>query len=83
MDLIHAIIADFKQRRTQLREDALAQGINGTTGVFYEYGPYGIQAYYEPETNEFVELIADHRGGPLPGEPSVIYTIHPPKGEKW
>lgn len=83
MELIHAIITDFKHRRAQLKEKALAEGLNGTTAVLYEYGPYGIQAFYEPGLDEFVELIADRRGGPLPGEPSVIYTLHPPKDEKW
>lgn len=83
MELIHSIIADFKQRRAELREEALAEGINGTTAVLYEYESYGIQAFYEPEIDEFVEIIVGRRGGLLPGEPSVIYTIHPPKGEKW
>lgn len=83
MELIHAIISDFKQRRAELREEALAEGVHGTITVLYEYGPYAIQAFYEPEIDEFVEIIGGRRGGPLPGEPSVIYTIHPPQGERW
>ncbi|MBK9287096.1 MAG: hypothetical protein IPN38_05275 [Flavobacteriales bacterium] len=83
MEPVTTIIAHFKEQREALVAQAMADEIEGLVCVFYKDGDMGMQAFYDKDLGEFVELIANWIGEPLPGQPGVIYTITPPVGEKW
>ena len=82
MELAHNILADLKQRRTQLVAEALADPVQGLVVVFFDHGPYGVQAYYEKDTDEFVEIDFYLKGVP-DEEIKLNYAIHPPRGKAW
>jgi len=84
MEKFNKVIADFKERRAALVAEAKADVVpSGLVCVFYELDHLGIQAFYEMDTDEFTELVVSLRKEALPGEPTVVCTITPPRGESW
>ena len=78
------VIADFKQRRAALAAEGMADVVpSGLVCVLYELDNLGIQAFYEKDTDEFSELIVSLSTEAPPGEPTIICTITPPRGECW
>ncbi|HRO99077.1 MAG TPA: hypothetical protein PLN54_06540 [Flavobacteriales bacterium] len=82
MELAHEILADLKQHRAQLVAQAKADPVQGLVVLNYDYGPYGVQAYYEKDTDEFVEIDFYLKGVP-DEEIKIGHTIHPPSGKAW
>ncbi|HPF91741.1 MAG: hypothetical protein H6592_01670 [Flavobacteriales bacterium] len=82
MEIAHDIIADLQQRRTRLVAEAKADPIQGMVVLTYDHGPYGVQAYYEKDTDTFVEIDFFLNGVP-DEEVKVNHSIHPPRGKGW
>lgn len=82
MELAHNLIADLKQRRAQLVAKAMTYPVQGLVVLSFDHGPYGVQAFYEKDTDAFVEINAYLRGV-AEDEPRVTHAIHPPRGTAW
>lgn len=75
MEKLNKVIADFKQRRAALAAEGMADVVTGLVCVFYKLDDLGIQAFYEKDTDEFIELVVSLHGETPPGEPTVVCTI--------
>lgn len=82
MELAHNIIADLKKRRTQLVAEAMADPVQGLVVISFDHGPYGVQAFYEKDTDAFVEIDFHLKGVP-DEETKINHSIHPPRGTAW
>ncbi|HRH70345.1 MAG TPA: hypothetical protein PLB89_12635 [Flavobacteriales bacterium] len=62
--------------------EAKADPVLGLVVLSYDHGQYGVQAFYEKETDEFVEIDFYLKGVP-DEEVKIGHSIHPPKGGAW
>lgn len=82
MELAHEILADLKQRRAHLVAEAKADPVQGLVVLFFDHGPYGVQAFYEKDADAFVEINFYLKDVPEE-EIKIGHSIHPPKGGAW
>lgn len=82
IELAYDIIANLKRRRAQLVAEAKADPVQGLVVLSYDHGPYGVQAFYEKDTDAFVEIDFCLKGVP-DEETRISHSIHPPRGMAW